>query len=208
MKIKTAPLGNLGANFYMVKDDETNEMFVVDPGASPEIVIDLIKDSGCNLRYIILTHAHADHIGALDELKKAYDVPVVVHNAEKERLNSDACTLCSMLRIKTPETCADICVSDGETLEFGRSNISFIHTPGHTPGSMCIKYENVLFSGDTIFNLSIGRTDFPGGSYDDIISSVKNKIYTLAPDTKIYPGHGDETTVEHEIMNSPFVRGK
>lgn len=207
MKIKSAPLGQLGANFYMVIDEDTNEMFVVDPGDCATIIKELIYETGAKLKYIILTHAHVDHICALDELKKDFDVPVVIHKDESDRLNDDSSTLCPAFNMQSPATKADICVNDGDTLSIGKNTIKFIHTPGHTPGSMCILFDDKLISGDTIFYTSIGRTDFQGGSYTDIDKSIKEKIYTLNPATVIYPGHGETTSVGYEKMHNPFVKG-
>lgn len=207
MKIKYAPLGQLGANFYMVTDEETNEMFVVDPGDCADVIKELINETGATLKYIILTHAHTDHIGALDDIKKEYNVPIVIHKDEADRLNDGNLTLSPFFKKKSPSAKADICVNDGDTLNFGNSIIRFIHTPGHTPGGMCILFDDKLISGDTIFHTSIGRTDFPGGSYETLISSIKDKIYTLNPDTVIYPGHGESTTVGYEIKYNPFVKG-
>ncbi len=207
MKIKYAPLGQLGANFYMVTDESTNEMFVVDPGDCADIVKELINNADATLKYIILTHAHTDHIGALDEVKKAFDVPIVIHRDDADGLNDGDLNLCPAFGEKSPSSKADICVTDGDTLSVGKSTIRFLHTPGHTPGSMCILFDDKLISGDTIFYNSIGRTDFPGGSFESLVSSVKDKIYTLNPDTIIYPGHGETTTVGYEIMYNPFIKG-
>ncbi len=207
MKIKYAPLGQLGANFYMVTDEATNEMFVVDPGDCADIIIELINNTDATLKYIILTHAHTDHIGALDEVKKAFDVPIVIHREEADRLNDGDSNLCPVFAQKSPSAKADICVADGDTLNVGKSIIRFLHTPGHTPGSMCILFDDKLISGDTIFYSSVGRTDFPGGSFESLCNSIKDKIYTLNPDTIIYPGHGETTTVGYEIMYNPFIKG-
>ena len=207
MKIKTAPLGQLGANFYIVYSEDQKEIFAVDPGDCPDIIKQLISDTGCELKYIILTHAHVDHIGALDELKKTFNAPVVICSSEADSLNNEELNLCSPFGASSPKTKADITVCHGDTIPFGSKEIKFLHTPGHTVGSMCICYEDAVFTGDTLFNLSIGRCDFPGGNFDDIIASIKNKLYTLPGSTTVYPGHGDASTIDYEKNNNPFVRG-
>lgn len=206
MTFEILPLGNMAANCYIIKD-ENDEIMVIDPGGDSEVLIGKLRKLGGNIKYIILTHAHVDHIGALDDLKKEFGGSVVLHALEEKALNDSEINLCVYFGAESPVTKADIKVDCADTLPFGNSIIKFIHTPGHTIGSMCIQYKNFLFSGDTLFNLSIGRTDFPGGNFDDITKSIKNKIYTLKGETIIYPGHGDKTTVSYEKENNPFVRG-
>ena len=206
MKIQTAPLGDMGANFYLVKDDSESELFVVDPGGDYEIASELIKSANAKLKYIILTHAHADHIGALDKLKKEFNASVVVGKDDSVALNDSMLSLCALFRMHAPTTKADIEVSDGDELPFGNSKIKIIHTPGHTKGSICIQFDDSLISGDTIFYSSIGRTDFPGGDFMQISESIKNKIYSLDDSVTIYPGHGNPTTVGFEAKNNPFVQ--
>ncbi len=205
MTIKTAPLGELGANFYMVTDEETNEMFVIDPGANPDLAVRMVENSGAHLKYIILTHAHVDHIGALDKLKERFDVPVIIHEDDAKALNDSNINLCAAFGSRSPVTKADLTANDGQTLLFGNGCIKIIHTPGHTRGSMCILYENSLFSGDTLFESSVGRTDFPGGSFNTLRHSIQSKLYTLSESTVVYPGHGNRTTIEFEKNNNPFV---
>ena len=201
MKISFSPLGQLGANFYLVSDEVTGETMAIDPGAEADVAIELTKQSGGTLKYIVLTHAHIDHIGALDAMKNEFSVPVVIGKEEAISLNDNSMNLCCAFGAKSPSTHADILVSDGDTLMLGHNRVEFIHTPGHTKGGICILCNNMLISGDTIFRMSVGRTDFPGGSFAQLQSSIKNKIYTLQPDTVIYPGHGESTTVEYEMKH-------
>lgn len=206
MKIKTAPLGELGTNFYIVTDDISKKAFVVDPGDDGEIAASLIKDTGYSLEYIIITHAHADHIGALDFLKAKFpDAKIVIHALEADSLNDDNYNLCSHFYMPSPKSKANITVNDNDILMLGNNKLKFIHTPGHTKGSMCILTDDFLISGDTLFQSSIGRCDFPGGDYAAIIDSIKTKLLILDGDTVAYPGHGNPTTIKYEKENNPFL---
>lgn len=199
------PLGALEANCYIVSDEASDKAFVTDPGDEAGKIIGYIDNAGLKLNYIILTHAHADHIGALDELKRKYNAEIVIGKSDAASLNNGVWNLCNQFGIPSPKAPADISVSDGDTLPFADTEIRFIHTPGHTKGSMCILLGNCLFSGDTLFRQSIGRTDFIGGSYEDIISSVKNKIFALDEKITVCPGHGETTSILYEKENNPFV---
>lgn len=205
MKIHCMPLGALEANCYIVSDEASDKAFVTDPGDEADKIIKYIDNAGLKLNYIILTHAHADHIGALDELKRKYNAEIVIGKSDAASLNNGVWNLCNQFGIPSPKAPADISVSDGDTLPFADAEIRFIHTPGHTKGSMCILLDNCLFSGDTLFRQSIGRTDFIGGSYEAIISSVKNKIFALDEKITVYPGHGEATSILYEKENNPFV---
>lgn len=206
MNIKTAPLGELGTNFYIVTDEASKKAFAVDPGAEGELAASLIKDTGCSLEYIIITHAHADHIGALDFLKRQYtDAKIVIHSADSASLNDDNSNLCSSFYMPSPSSKADIAVNDNDILMLGKNELKFIHTPGHTKGSMCVLTDDFLISGDTLFQGSIGRCDFPGGDYGAIINSIKTKLLTLDDDLIAYPGHGNPTTIKYERENNPFL---
>lgn len=206
MEIKSAPLGELGTNFYIVTDNPSKKAFAVDPGDDAEIAASLIEDTGCELQYIIITHAHADHIGALDFLKNRFpNAKIVIHSLEAAALNDDKFNLCNRFYMNSPLSVADITVNDGDILMLGDNKLTFIHTPGHTKGSMCILTDNFLISGDTLFQGSIGRYDFPGGDYAAIINSIKTKLLTLDENTVAYPGHGNPTTIKYEKENNPFL---
>lgn len=205
MNIHCMPLGALEANCYIVSDEATEEAFVIDPGDEADKIINYIDSAGLKPTYIILTHAHADHIGALDELKRRYDAKIVVSRSDEAPLNNDVWNLCSQFGFPSPKSTANIPVSDGDTLPFAGTDLYFIHTPGHTKGSMCILCDTYLFSGDTLFRQSIGRTDFIGGSFEDIINSIKNKILTLNEQITVFPGHGEATSILYEKENNPFV---
>ena len=206
MQIKGRPSGVLGANCYLVWDEKTLEGAIIDPGGYEKAIDEYIKKEGISLKYIILTHGHGDHMGGVEKYKAIYpDALVVAHKAEKELLAD--------VMMNSSYDCADHEISmeaerwlsDGDILKIGDTEMKMIHTPGHTPGGMCIFADGVLFSGDTLFYRSIGRTDFIGGDYDTIIRSIRNKLFLLPDDTLVLPGHMGKTTIGEEKRSNPFV---
>lgn len=205
MILKNLMLGVLQTNCYIFGDEETGECAVIDPADECEKILDTVKSEKLTVKYIILTHAHIDHISALDELKDACKAPVVIHKEEAEYLNSSQFNLADLFGVPSPNTGADITVADGDTLKLGKNTLSFIHTPGHTVGGMCILCGDILFSGDTLFNQSVGRSDFPGGSHTVLITSILNKLMRLNDNVAVYPGHGMPTTIGFERTNNPYL---
>lgn len=198
--------GPLQVNTYVVLDEETKKGFIVDPGGFDKKIVDEISEKGFVIEYIILTHGHGDHIGGVGEFIHAFKGSKVVASEKEKTLLMDA-------RLNfSRETCGraieinpDIAVTDGDTLNIGSLTLTFILTPGHTAGGMCIYLDKFLFSGDTLFQQSIGRTDFPGGSFSEIKDSINNKLFVLPEDTQVFPGHMGLTTIGFEMRNNPFV---
>lgn len=188
-------------NCYIVQDEKTKETMVVDPGGEPNKIIEMLDVLEANLKYIYLTHCHGDHIGAVNELKKIKGGKVLIHRFDAEGLDNDGISLCSFIGISQSEILeADSRVDDNDLIHLGELEFKVLHTPGHTKGgsSLYCKEEEFVFSGDTIFRGTWGRTDLPTGSLEDIIHSIMNKILNLPDETIIYPGHGKSTKVKEE----------
>lgn len=205
MDVRTLVLGQVSTNCYICGSG--NVGFVIDPADNAKKIYNEITGLKFNIKYIILTHAHFDHIKAAQELKDLTGAKIVVSEADCGALNKSDLNLADMFGVSVPHIEADISVSDGDILEFDEFQLRFIMTPGHTLGSMCILVNNkVLFSGDTLFALSIGRTDFPGGSLESITASVK-KLFLLDEDIRVYPGHNCTTSIGEEKKFNPYVNG-
>ena len=207
MYINKLSVGMLQTNCYIIADEISGSAAVIDPGGDCEKIMNEVNMHGFKLDYIIITHSHCDHIAALDMLKEETGAKVVISTTDSATLNNGEYTLSAMLGEQPPTSTADIRVNDGDTLNIAGNTAKFIMTPGHTPGSMCVYFdsEKTLFSGDTLFYESIGRTDFPGGSYASIASSIRNKLYILGDDVKVYPGHNSDTTILHEKESNFYI---
>jgi len=206
MEFKRFPLGIYQANCYILYDKNTKEAAVIDPGGDFEVIKSFVEDSGLKVKYIILTHGHGDHIGALMELKEYTGAEVCIHGEDNPMLRSSRMNLTALMGYNPVEMSADRLLEDGEILRLEGMELEIIHTPGHSRGGICIYCDGSLFSGDTLFACSIGRTDLPGGSNDELIESIKNKLLVLPDDTAVYPGHGPPSTISIEKKRNPFLR--
>lgn len=207
LTIRVLELGPVLTNCYLVMDDETKELVVIDPGWDGDVILNEIEEMGGVLKGLWMTHGHFDHLGGVAALADRKDVEICIHPEEKFMYDNQGGALYFGLKIdQGPEP--TIWLDDVQVLTIGEYEFEVIHTPGHSPGHVifhCSK-ENILFSGDLIFQGSIGRTDLPGGSYDQIISSIKESVLTLPEDTRILSGHGPETSVAKEKVHNPFLR--
>ncbi len=205
IEIKSMTLGMVATNCYLIINKETKEALLIDPADNALRISNVIEENGCTLKAILLTHGHFDHIMALNELKKRYNVPVYAHDEEEDVLKQSSLNMSGMIgQIYTTQ--ADIYVKDGEHLKLAGLDIIVLHTPGHTKGGVCYYFpeEKVLMSGDTLFHCSIGRTDFPTGSMSQLVRSVKEQLFVLPDDVQVYPGHDSVTSIGYEKQYNPF----
>ena len=202
MKILSAAVGQLMANCYVLCDESAKVCAVIDPGGDADRVAALVEKSGCEVRYILLTHGHFDHFDAASELSARWDVPVYIHPDDAQVGGAGNPWALKFPRL---DEAHQRWYGEGDTLTLGSLMLHVLSTPGHSRGSVCIVVENVIFTGDTLFCGSCGRTDFPGGDYREMLASL-NRLARLGGDYKVYPGHMETTTLEQERRTNPYMR--
>lgn len=199
-------VGAFQENCYLYACPETLEAVIIDPGDEAQRILARIQELKFIPRYIINTHGHIDHICAIDEVSAVYPVPLAIHPDDVFMYTDERAA--SMYRRPAPlvKRKPDLLLQEGDTISFGTLTLEVVHTPGHTPGGIClVSRPYCVFSGDTLFRRGIGRTDFPGGNYEQIVTSIRQKLYTLDEDLVVFPGHGDPTTIVEEKHENPFV---
>jgi hydroxyacylglutathione hydrolase len=205
VKIVTIPVGMLATNCYLVVDQTAGKAALIDPAADPAKLLDALAKENADLATILLTHGHADHVGALTAVAHATGAPVRLHSADVDTLHDAGASTGFMLPAdwEPPELVETL--EDGDQIEVGGITVSVLHTPGHTPGSCSFLAEGHLFSGDLLFAGSVGRTDMPGGDTRRMIRTLIEKIMPLPAATKVHPGHGPSTTIGAEKASNPFL---
>jgi hydroxyacylglutathione hydrolase len=196
-------VGDLGTNCYLVWSGHAAG--VIDPGGPIDQVSEAIDQSGLELRWIINTHGHGDHIGGNAPLHERYGAPIFIHEADQKMLFSATANLSVFFGPAIVSPDATKLLTDGEWIPLGETGFRVIAIPGHTKGGIALYAEGLLFSGDSLFWESIGRTDFPGGNQQQLISGIRKRLLTLPPETKVFPGHGPATDIAHELRFNPFV---
>jgi hydroxyacylglutathione hydrolase len=203
MILERLELGPYASNCYIVGDETAKEGIIIDPGAQAGQIMKRVKERGLTIKSIVITHTHPDHIGALAAVKEATKAEVLVHADE-------AGNLAAPPRFgpggQSQGVAADRLLKGGDSIKFGKMSFLVVHTPGHSPGGICLFGEGVVFTGDTLFNSSIGRSDFPGGSQSQLLTSIHTKLMILPAGTPVYPGHGPESTIGDEKSMNPFLR--
>jgi hydroxyacylglutathione hydrolase len=207
MILETFPVGPLQCNCTILGDEEAGEAIVIDPGDEISRIHIRLAQLGLKLKQILITHAHIDHIGGALKLKKRTGAPIFLNEADLEQMRMMP-VQARWVGADTPETAPpDESLADGMTVGLARYPAQVLHTPGHTQGSVCLHFVplKLLFAGDTLFAGSIGRTDLPGGNYEQILESIETRLLRLPGETKVIPGHGEATTVEAERKSNPFL---
>lgn len=202
MQIKIIKTGIYQANCYFLIDEKSGEGAIIDPGDDAQRIISELKVLSVNIKYIILTHGHMDHTGAINEIRKIVKAPVYI-NKQDEDMTQKGISLFPCFSDSGYDD--NIYIKDGDILKLGENEIKCIETPGHSPGGMSFYISNMVFTGDTLFNGSIGRTDFPGGNNETLIKSIKTKLMILDEDTIVYPGHGEKTSIGYEKSHNYYL---
>jgi hydroxyacylglutathione hydrolase len=210
MRIKQMTVGMMGVCCYIVYCEASKEAVIIDPGGDEEDILDACRQNDLAVKYIINTHGHPDHVCGNRRLKNSTGADIVMHAADADFFEEEQVErFFSQLGLPASPP-ADKRVVDGDILTFGKESLTVIHTPGHTPGGMCLYSKPNLFSGDTLFAGGVGRTDFPGGSSRELLQSIKNRLLALPDDTIVWPGHGyggEHSTIAREKTENPFLTG-
>ncbi len=204
--IEAIPVGPLMTNCCILGCKKTKKAIVIDPGGDFEIIKNRIRDNGLVPEFVVNTHAHIDHIGAIGDIKKEYGIKFGLSEKDLPVLDSapQTASLFNLDNIIVPRV--DFYLKEGDVVEAGNLKLKVIETPGHTKGSICFHGDGFLIAGDTLFKNSIGRTDLPGGSYEEIFHSITKKLLVLDDTTVVYPGHGETTTIAEEKLFNPFIK--
>ena len=205
MILRTLVVGPLGANCYIVGSEASKDGMIIDPGDEAEVILGNVKDLGLEIGSILLTHGHIDHIGALKEVKEATAAEVAIHTDEAKSLQEQPLSRLLGLSYPTPPP-PDRLLKDDDSIDIGDLHFLVRHTPGHSPGGICLLGQGVMFSGDTLFNYGIGRADLPGSNHSQLMNSIHTRLMTLPDNTTVYPGHGTETTIGAERSGNPFLQ--
>ncbi|MGE5396505.1 MAG: MBL fold metallo-hydrolase [Chitinophagales bacterium] len=206
MILKGIEVGGIGTNCYIIGCEETMEAAIIDPGGSAAGIMRIVDQENLTIKYIINTHGHVDHIGGNAKIKEKTGAEILIHGDDARMLTSSAANFSLMMGNIITSPAADRLLKEGDIIKIGNTvELEVIHTPGHSPGGICLKTGNIIFVGDTLFNGSVGRTDFPGGSMKVLINNINEKLMCYEDDVVCYPGHGPATTIGYERKYNPFL---
>jgi len=208
MVVKTLVVGSFAANCYVVGSSSTMKGMIIDPGAEAATILRTVQQMGLSVSLIVITHAHIDHVGAVRAVNEKTHAQFALHEAEKGLVFASPMRMLTALGltpVKSPPQ-PDRLLKDGDRIDVDDLHFEVLHTPGHSSGGICLLGHGVVFSGDTLFNLGIGRTDFPGMSHERLMKSIREKLMVLPDETIVYPGHGPPTTIGDERKGNPFLQ--
>lgn len=207
MILKTLVVGLLETNCYILGDEKTKDAMVIDPGEDFEKIDKQLKASELKVKHIVLTHGHFDHTGALTQLKKSTGAKILIHAEDASMLSRSQQAQPFLMDSGADPCAADRTLKEEDKIRFGESTLEVLHTPGHTPGGISLVTDRMIFTGDTLFCGSVGRTDLAGGSLQKLIDSIKRKLLPRGDDCLIYPGHGPASSIGEERKHNPFLAG-
>lgn len=209
MIIRGFEIGPFWTDCYIVGCEDTGQGMIIDPAADADFIMKQVKNLNLDIKIIVATHSHPDHLMALGDVMKATGAKFAMHGDEPSGERAEGASRMISLMVGGPVEAPpdpDIVLKDGDIIEVGDLKFTVLHTPGHSPGGICLYGNGVAFVGDTLFSLSVGRSDFPGCSHEVLIDSIRRKLMTLPDDTTVYPGHGPKTTIGDERRHNPFLR--
>lgn len=206
MILETVVVGSVFTNCYVIGCKETLTGAIVDPGGNPEKIFTVIEKLEIHPQYVINTHGHADHIEANEQVKEVFGAEILIHESDGPMLTEPEKNLSVFFGPAIVSPPADRFITEGQVIEVGRIKLNVVHTPGHSPGGVSLVGDGYVFTGDALFAGSIGRTDFPGASYEQLIESIRSKLFTLDDSLKVYSGHGPESTIGWEKTHNPFLK--
>lgn len=206
MEIETLSTGLIGANTYIVWTKGDESCIVIDPGGSPEIVGERLRNLGLKPEVIVLTHGHFDHIGGVKRLREQFGAKVLIHERDAKMLTSARENLSRYFGLECMQAPPDGLLQEGQAICSGQTELKVLHTPGHSPGGVCLTGGGAVFTGDTLFRGGVGRTDFPGGDSARLLASIKEKLLPLPDETRVYPGHGGASDIGYERTHNAFLR--
>jgi hydroxyacylglutathione hydrolase len=206
MIVERLVVGMLQCNCYLVGCENTKEGIIIDPGGDAPLILDRVEQLGLSIKQIVNTHGHIDHIAANRPVKEATGAPIAIHEDDAEWLVTDQGTYARMLGVLSPGPPADVLLTEGDEISFGDESLQVIHTPGHSMGGISLVGDGVVFCGDTLFAMGVGRVDLPGGSWETLMHSIQTRLFTMPDDTVAYTGHGAPTTIGREKQFNPWFK--